>query len=91
MFGIKVWYQVGEEVAVASFFLSLKYPEHYLVFGWLHLLLGAGCAAGCREGAGPGFRFVLFCLQIMMKIEILNSRKNRSTLTLSLSHLCSSK
>ena len=41
------------------------------------ILLGGGCGerAGCRAGAGPGFRCVLFCLQIMMKIKILNSPK----------------
>ena len=28
--------------------------------------------AGCRANAGPGFRCVLLCLQIIMKIKILN-------------------
>ena len=43
------------------------------------LLLGGGCGSGegvgCRAGAGPGFRCVLFCLQIIMKIKVLNSIK----------------
>ena len=41
------------------------------------LLLGDGCGegAGCRAGAGPGFRFFLFYLQIIMKIQIRNSIK----------------
>ena len=43
------------------------------------LLLDGGCGegAGCRAGAGPGFRCVLFCLQIIMKIKILNSIKTK--------------
>ena len=38
--------------------------------GFLLLVGGCwcGCGAGCREGAGPGFKCVLFCMQIMMKI-----------------------
>ena len=46
--------------------------------GFLLLLgagLGCGCPAGCMAGACPGFRCILFCLQIMMKIKILNSIK----------------
>ena len=45
-------------------------------FGGFLLLLGgdSGCGegAGCRAGGGPGFRFFFFCLQIIMKIKILN-------------------
>ena len=45
-------------------------------FGDFLLLLGGGCGCGqftsCRAGADPGFRCVLFCLQIIMKIKILN-------------------
>ena len=46
-------------------------------FGGFHFLLDGGCGsgAGCRVGAGPGFRCVLFCLKIMMKIKRLNSIK----------------
>ena len=35
---------------------------------------GGGCGegAGCMAGAGPGFRRVLFRLQIKMKIKIFN-------------------
>ena len=51
-------------------------------FGGFILLLGAGsdydCGAGCRAGAGPGLGFVLFCLQIMMKIKILNSLQTKA-------------
>ena len=32
--------------------------------------------AGCRAGADPVFRCVLFCLLIMMKLKILNSIKS---------------
>ena len=32
-----------------------------------------GCGASCRADAGPGFRFFLFCLQIIMEIKIFNS------------------
>ena len=41
-------------------------------FGGFLLLpgIGWGCGTGCRAGAGPGFRCVLLCLQIMMKIKI---------------------
>ena len=50
-------------------------------FGGFLLLLGGGCGcsegAGCRAGAGPWFRFFIFCLQIMMKSKILNSLKTR--------------
>ena len=35
-----------------------------------------------RAGAGHGYRCVLFCLQIMMKIKILHSMKNKSALGL---------
>ena len=35
---------------------------------------GCGCG-GCRVGGGSGFRCVLLCLQIMMKLKILNSIK----------------
>ena len=49
------------------------------------LRLGGGCGcgegAGCRAGAGPGLKFFLFCLQIIMEIKILNSIKNKSTLS----------
>ena len=33
-------------------------------FGGFLPVLGGGCCcgAGCREGVGPGFRCVLFCL-----------------------------
>ena len=48
-------------------------------FGGFILLLGScwgyGCGAGYMAGASLGYRCVLFCLQIMMKIKILNSRK----------------
>ena len=46
-----------------------------------HLLLGAGwgwgcgCSAACWAGAGPRFRCVFLCLQIIMKLKILNSIK----------------
>ena len=52
-------------------------------FGGFFLLLGGGCgcSAGCRAGAGPGFRCVLFWLQITMKIKILNLIKTKSTLS----------
>ena len=40
--------------------------------GW-----GCGEGAGCRVGASPGFRFFFFCLQIIMKIKILNSIKTK--------------
>ena len=45
-----------------------------------HPLLGDGWGCGkgvdCRAGAGPGFRFFLFCLQqIILKIKIFNSIK----------------
>ena len=54
-------------------------------FGGFFLLLGGlwccGCGAGCRTGAGPGFRCVLLCLQIIMKIKILNLIKNKTTLS----------
>ena len=50
-------------------------------FGGFFLLLGGGCGrcegTGFRTGTGPGFRCVLFCLQIMMKIKILNSIKTK--------------
>ena len=50
-------------------------------FGGFLLLLDGGCCcacgAGCRAGGGPRFRYVLFCLQIMMKIKILNSIKTK--------------
>ena len=53
-------------------------------FGGFTLLLIGGCGccegAGCMTGAVPRFRFFLFCLQITMKIKILNSIKNKSTL-----------
>ena len=53
-------------------------------FGSFLLLLGgsSGCdeGAGCTVGAGPGFRCVLFCMQIIMKIKILNSIKYKSIL-----------
>ena len=47
-------------------------------FGGFLLLLGdRGCGegAGYMAGAGPGFRLVIFCLQIIIKIIILNSIK----------------
>ena len=46
-------------------------------FGGFLLVLGCGCdeVAGCRAGAGPGFRFFIFCLHIIMKIKLLNSIK----------------
>ena len=54
-------------------------------FGGFLLLLGGGfgCGegAGCRAGGGPGFRCVLFCLQIIMKIKILNSIKTKESLS----------
>ena len=38
--------------------------------GGFVLLLGGGCGegAGCMAGAGPEFRGVLFCLQIITKV-----------------------
>ena len=72
---------LSQEDSVASPFFSLKYPGKTQEVGDFVLLLGIGCGegAGCRAGAGPGFRFFLFCLQIIIKIEILNSIKNKST------------
>ena len=69
---------------VSSFFY-LKYPGHDPWAHWLSYLLGAGCCcdwgACCMAGAGPGFICVLFCLQIIVKINILNSIINKSTLS----------
>ena len=78
-------YQVGQEVAMTSFFLSWKDPGHYPGVWWLSSSLGTGCGygAGCRAGGCSGFRSVLLCLQIKMKIKTLNSIKNRSILSLS--------
>ena len=48
--------------------------------GFLLCLDGSGrCGegAGCMAGAGSGFRCVLSCLQIRMKIKIFNSIKNK--------------
>ena len=48
--------------------------------GFLLLLRGDCCCdrgAGCKAGGGPGFRCVLFCLQIIMKIKTLNSTKTK--------------
>ena len=42
-------------------------------FGGFLLLLG--CGWGCGEGVCSGFRFFPFCLQVIMKIKILNSIK----------------
>ena len=54
-------------------------------FGVSLFLLGAGLVCGCGDGyrarAGPGFRCVLFCLQIKMKIKILNSIKTKVPLS----------
>ena len=44
------------------------------------LLLGGGEGAGGMTGGGPGFRRVLFCLQIRMKIITFNSMKNNRDL-----------
>ena len=38
--------------------------------GW-----GCGCGAGYKAGGCPGFGCDLLCLQIMIKIKILNSIK----------------
>ena len=46
-------------------------------FGGFLLLLGGECSTGCRAGAGPGFRCVLFCVQNMMKIKLMNSIKTK--------------
>ena len=55
--------------------------------GFLLLGAGCGCGAGCRAGAGPGFRCVHLCLPIMMQINILNSIKTKSTLSLRIKSL----
>ena len=64
----------------ASSLFSLKYPGHDpRVCGFLLLDGGGGCGegGGYRAGAGPGFRFFLFRLQIIMEIKILNSTKTK--------------
>ena len=51
--------------------------------GFLGFLLPLGAGCGCCYGAGngavagPGLKYVLLCLQIMMKIKILNSLKTK--------------
>ena len=50
--------------------------------GFLLRLGGGGdCgeSAGYMAGAGPGFRCVLFCLQIRIKITIINPIKTTGT------------
>ena len=52
-------------------------------FGLIFLDGGSGGeGAGCRVGAGPWFRCVLFCPYIIIKIKILNSEKTKRTLSL---------
>ena len=62
---------------MASFYCLWMIQGMTKEFGGFLILLGAdwdcGCGAGCRAGASPGFKCVLYCLQIMMKIKILNS------------------
>ena len=43
--------------------------------------MGSGCGADSMAGAGPRFSCVLFCLQIMMKVKILNSIKTKNFLS----------
>ena len=64
-------YEASQEVAIASFFFSLKESEHrsgrfllFLAVGW-----GCACGAGCRADTGPGFIFFHLSLQIKMKIK----------------------
>ena len=71
-------YEVSQAVAVASFFLSLKDPGHD-PWVWWHFSspvvgLFCGCGAGFKNSGGLGFRCVI-CLQIMMKIKVINSIK----------------
>ena len=55
-------YYVSQEVAVASFFLSLMYPRHDPGVWWLSSSPGAGCGCGvgCMAGAVPIFICVFF-------------------------------
>ena len=78
-------YVVGQEVVVASLFLSLKYPGHDPGVSLLSpspgALLGLGCGGDFRVSVGAAFKCVLFCLPIKMQIKILNSIKTKSTLS----------
>ena len=71
-------YEVGQEVDVATLFLSLKDSIHDLWDWWLSSSSGVGCScgAGCRAGDGAGFICVL-CLPTKMQIKILNSIKTK--------------
>ena len=48
--------EVSQEVAVTSFFLSLKNPGHGFCGFLLLLWIGWGCGAGCMADGSPGFR-----------------------------------
>ena len=51
--------------------------------GFLLLVVGnGGCGegAGCMAGDNPGFIFSFLCVQIIINIKMLNSRKSERTL-----------
>ena len=69
-------YEVHQETAVASFFLSLKMgmTRGWVAFFFSWELAWARAEAGCcRAGDGGGFKCVLLCLSMKMQIKILNS------------------